>query len=488
MSDGFDPHAIATEAKLTKDFYYFARYAFMKQTGIKWTRNWHHDVICNALMRVFRGECKRLIINMPPRYSKTELAVVNFIAWCLANAPDCEFIHCSYSARLAANNTAKTRDIVTSDWYQRFFPKVKLDSSTSGKDHWRTTAGGVVYAAGSYGTITGFGAGKFLGPDIPYTFKGAMIIDDAHKADEAQSDVMRQNVLDWYAGTAKSRTNSPDTPIIVIMQRLHESDLAGWLLAGGSGEDWEHLVIPAVNDNDEALWPAKHTREDLRKMEAANSYVFAGQYLQLPAPLGGGIFKDSWWRYYRTAPLRFKRIVQSWDTAFKAKETNDPSSCTTWGETDDGYYLLDRFNKRMEFPELKRTAASLYLKWKPNAVLVEDKASGQSLIQEFRQPIDLDGQKVRLPIVAIKVDTDKVTRAFAASPMVESGQVFLPEVADWLPEYTQQLGTFPNAKHDDDVDSTTQALNYFHGTQGKRGLLDYMREQAQTQEQQKEAA
>lgn len=483
-----DHKDIGTKARLSEDFYFFSRFAFKHQTGIKWTRNWHHQTICDALMRVYRGECKRLIINIPPRYSKTELAVVNFIAWCLAKAPDCEFIHCSYSARLAANNTSRARDIVTSEWYQHYFPNVQLDSSTSGKDHWKTTCAGVVYASGSYGTITGFGAGKFLGPDVPYTFKGAIIIDDPHKADEGNSDVMRQNVIDWYGNTVKSRVNSPDTPIIVIMQRLHENDLSGFLLGGGSGEDWEHLNIPAVNDNDEALWPAKHDREALRKMETANAYVFAGQYMQRPSPLGGGIFKDGWWRYYRTPPAKFKRIIQSWDTGFKTKEQNDPSSCTTWGETDDGYYLLERFNKRMEFPELKRMAVSLFLKWNPNAVLVEDKASGQSLIQEFKHPVPHEGRNVRLPILAIKVDSDKVTRAFACTPLVESGQVFLPEAAEWLSDYTTQMGTFPNAAHDDDVDSTTQALNYFHGSQGKRGLFDYMREQAMAQEQQKEAA
>ena len=484
----FDAVWHATKAKLLNDFYFFCRYAFKKQTGQKWKRNWHHKTICDKLQAVYNGDITRLIINIPPRYSKTEIAVIMFIAWCLAKESDCEFIHASYSARLAASNSYKARNIVASDWYQQFFPNTKIAYGSNAKDDWRTTSGGVMYSTGAEGTITGYGAGK-MSRD---TFGGAIIIDDPHKAGEATSDTVRQSVLDWYDVTMKSRTNNPTTtPIIVIMQRLHESDLAGWLLGGGTGEAWDHLCIPAVNDNDEALWPEKHSREQLRALEKANAYVYAGQYGQRPAPLGGGIFKDEWWKYYNPAalPVKFKRIVQSWDTAFKDKQTNDPSSCTTWGETMDGdYLLLDRFNKRMQFPELRRMAVSLFLKWNPNSVLVEDKASGQSLIQDLKLPIEYEGKTYRLPIVPVKVDTDKASRAFAVTGLVESGMVKLPQHAAWLEEYTGQMGSFPNATHDDDVDSTTQALNYLHHTKSSKGLIEYYRQEVEKLQQQKEAA
>ena len=455
---------LAAQIEAREDLYFFARYMFRHRKGYKWKHNWHHRAICDALMRVFRGQTKRLIINIPPRYSKTELAVVNFIAWSLGHFPDAEFIHTSYSGTLAVNNSFLAKLIVQDEHYGQVFPAVQIRADSKGKNDWRTTAGGVVYATGAGGTITGFGAGK-MRPG----FGGAIIIDDPHKADEAHSDTVRGNVLDWFGNTLESRTNSPETPIILIMQRLHEEDLSGLLRAGGNGEDWEVLCIPAVNEQDEALWPFKHDRDTLRRMEQSNPYVFAGQYMQRPAPLGGGIFKNDWWKYFSLRP-QFRRIIQSWDTAFKTGSTDDYSVCTTWGEAELGYYLIDRFKEKVEFPDLKRMATSLYEQYKPNAVLVEDKASGQSLIQELKR-------QTRIPVVAIKVDSDKVSRAYAVTPLVESGRVFLPESAPWLPDFLANLGTFPNAAHDDDVDSVTQALNYLARGGGSTGLLDYYAEE-----------
>ena len=447
---------LARRAHATKSLYWFSRYGFLQQRGNKWMRNWHHDVITAKLEDVFHGRCRRLIINIPPRYSKTELAVVNFMAWALGQCPDSEFIHTSYSSRLAANNSFRCREMVRQPWYQALFPDVQLAQGSEAKDDWRTTDGGVIYATGSGGSITGYGAGKMR--DQP-KFGGAIIIDDPHKADEATSDTMRENVIEWFKNTIESRTNGPETPIIVIMQRLHEEDLAGWLLAGGNGETWEHLCIPAITDTDEALWPEKHSRAELERMSKSKPYEFAGQYLQRPAPLGGGIFKLEWWQYFDFAALPpVKRIVQSWDTAFKTKTANDYSVCTTWAECERGYYLLDVWKQKVEFPDLKRMVSMLAAKFKPNAVLVEDKASGQSLIQELRR-------ETKLPIVEVPVDTDKVARAVAVTPLIQGQRVYLPTAAPWAADYTNSLAAFPNAAHDDDVDSTTQALKYLsHGT------------------------
>lgn len=454
---------LARRAEARASLYWFSRYGFLQQRGNRWMRNWHHDVITAKLESVFHGRCRRLIINIPPRYSKTELAVVNFMAWALGQCPDSEFIHTSYSMRLAANNSYRCREMVRQPWYQALFPDVRLAPGSEAKDDWRTTDGGVIYATGSGGSITGYGAGKMR--EQP-RFGGAIVIDDPHKADEATSDTMRENVIDWFKNTIESRTNGPETPIIVIMQRLHEADLAGWLLGGGNGEEWEHLCIPAIGADDMALWPEKHDRAELERMSKSKPYEFAGQYMQRPAPLGGGIFKIDWWRYYGPAGLPpVQRIVQSWDTAFKTKTTNDFSVCTTWAECENGYYLLDVWKQRVEFPELKRVVTSLAAKFKPSAVLVEDKASGQSLIQEMQR-------ETKLPLLPIKVDVDKATRAFAVTPLIQAGRVFLPEGAPWVADYIASHAAFPNAAHDDDVDSTTQALNYLsHGGGGHKFIF-----------------
>lgn len=445
-----------------RDLLHFSRYMFKQKRGYKWIYNDHQRIICDALMKVFRGESKRLIINIPPRYSKTELAVVNFIAWCIGLVPDCEFIHASYSKTLAENNLSNTRDLITNEDYRGIFPDVELDKSSTAKGHWKTTKGGVAYASGNAGTITGFGAGK-----LRDGFGGAIIIDDPIKADEASSKLTRDGVIEFFQNTIESRCNNPETPIIVIMQRLHENDLSGWLLGGGNGEKWESVVLPVIKEDGSPLWPWKHSLAKLAVMEAKNRYVFAGQYMQRPAPLGGGIWKDDWWRYYRPEALPYvKRIIQTWDTAFKAKESSDYSVCFTIAECDNGYYFLDRFKKKVEFPELKRTAKSLGKLHDPTAVLVEDKASGQSLIQELKDD-------TLLPIVAIQKNIDKVSTANATTPIVESGRVFLPEGADWVPDFLMTMGQFPNGAHDDDNDAACQGLQYLAHGGGKTGLLDF---------------
>jgi predicted phage terminase large subunit-like protein len=463
---------VARKAEARSSLYWFARHGFFRQYRRSWLHNWHHQAICRRLESVFDGHTRRLIINIPPRYSKTALAVVNFMAWALGRAPDAEFIHASYAARLAANNSFLCRELVRADWYRDLFPEVVIVDDAGAKAEWRTTAGGIVYATGSGGTITGYGAGKKRAAP---GFGGAIIIDDPHKADEATSDVVRGNVIDWFRNTLESRVNSPETPIILIMQRLHEQDLAGWLLGGGNGEAWDHLCIPAIGGNGRALWPSTHSLADLRRMEKAKPYEFAGQYQQRPAPIGGGIFRTGWWRYYDPASLpQVRRIVQSWDTAFKTHAQNDYSVCTSWAECVDGnVYALDRWKAKVEYPELKRMAVALAARHRPHAILVEDKASGQSLIQELRR------NSAGLAIVPIKVDTDKIARAFAVTPLIESGRVLLPEGADWIADYVMAMGTFPNGAHDDDVDSTTQALGYLSRGGGAAGFLDFIRGEAE---------
>ena len=265
-----------------ESLWYYARYMFLATYGSKWQRAAHHKAVCQALERVYRGECRRLIINIPPRYSKTSL-VLSFITWSLGRHPDSQFILTSYSSRLAATNSWQAREAARSEAFQFVFPEIGIDDTSAAKDEWRTTAGGCVYATGAGGSITGYGAGV-----MRTGFGGAIIVDDPHKPDEARSEVARKNVLEWYQNTLQSRTNSPDTPIIIIMQRLHEDDLSGWLLAGGSGETWEHVNLPALQEDGTALWPEKHTAAELLRMQDASPYMFSGQYQQRPTPPEGG--------------------------------------------------------------------------------------------------------------------------------------------------------------------------------------------------------
>lgn len=268
----------------------YTRYMFRAVRGFDFVENWHHRAICDALTRVFLGETKRLIINIPPRYSKTELAITNFVSWAMGHCPDAEFIHASYSALLASNNAYNVRAMIQHEAYAALFSDVTLKYDSKAKNHWKTEDGGVMYAAGSDGTITGFGAGK-----LRDGFGGAFLIDDPHKAQEARrSDAKRKAIIQWFQGTVESRLNTPETPIIVIMQRLHEDDLTGWLLDGGNGEEWEHLCIPAIQPDGSALWPWKHDIHELRRLEKTKPFDFSGQYQQSPVPDGGGMFKVDW--------------------------------------------------------------------------------------------------------------------------------------------------------------------------------------------------
>jgi len=767
------PDEIAT---LRTDLLAFTCHMHQARKGSAFKRNRHQDEIATALERVVIGKTKRLIINVPPRSGKTELAVKNFIAWCMGNFPDCEFIHASYSKRLATTNTWETRAIMQHEAFAEIFGPVQFRQDSNAKDEFRTATGGIVYSTGADGTITGYGAGKMrdtfggcfpswqevetdhgpraiadlvsCGGDVKvwtfeqeknrralhkvtrfwrnpsndvirvvmsdgshfdctpdhevltrsgwvpaihlanalnlvnakasdvgnfcaaqspivgnlddafrmlwlripfsvrqslcdtfpslacfnltdhtntdpvcagdnagffaaieylnglfscdlragsalknwkcsvpqsvlhvvglcairevskpivggssvevsdlmpigaFTYKllchnmrdvfggniaidgktdahvafpvtrgfkksngacpsdlskvrdlvkpacssdifpvgvfyighvdetfclevggvhnfelshtgaivsNCIIIDDPHKAGEATSDTMRENVIDWFSTTMESRLNTRDTPIIVIMQRLHERDLSGWLLDGGNGEKWEHLNIPAVNADDLSFWPDQFSRDDLRRMEAANAYVYAGQYMQRPAPIGGGLFKDEWWRTYVEPPRIVWRAIYV-DTAQKTKEANDYTVLQCWGRSEDGQaVLLDQLRGKWEAPDLLTQARAFWNKHKAvtgrgtlRKMEVEDKVSGTGLIQTLKR----EG----IPVIALQRNIDKVTRAMDAAPMIESGNVLIPRDAPWLSSYLAEFTQFPNAAHDDQVDPTIDAI------------------------------
>ena len=449
-----------------EDFYFFSRYMFLARRNTSWRKNWHHKTVCDALNRVHRGELKRLIINIPPRYSKTELAVVNWIAWCMGLNPSCQFIHTSYATPLALNNSSNARDLTKHEEYAQIFPEFELSKASDSKGDWKTVQGGTVYATGSGGSITGFGAGN-----LDSGFGGAIIIDDPHKPSEVHSDTVRNGVIEWFQNTLESRVNSPETPIIVIMQRLHESDLAGWLIGGGNGEEWEVISIPVLDENDTPLWEAKHNKEKLDLMKAKNSYVFNSQYMQRPAPKGGDIIKGAWFKRYSVLP-RMKRIIITADTAQKTKQHNDYSVLLVAGlAVDGGVYLIDLIRGKWEAPELEQKVSDVWNKHKANGVqklYVEDKSSGTSLIQNIQR-------KKHIPISGVQVDTDKYTRVLGVQGYIESGYIYLPNDASWIDDFITECESFTatdSHKHDDQVDALVMAISELMG--GGVSMLDAM--------------
>lgn len=444
-----------TRRKLERDLVDFTAH-FFGVRGDSFIRNEHHTRISEALKAVERGEIRNLLINMPPRYGKTEMAVINWIAQTIARNPRAKFIHLSYSAELALDNSAKARDLIKSDAFQSLWP-VRIKSDSDSKAKWYTEQGGGVYATMAGGAVTGFGAGLTNAEDDG-TFGGAIIIDDPMKADDARSEVIRTQINDRLNNTIKSRRNSRNTPIVIIMQRLHEDDMSGFVLANGMGEEFHHLNLKALQDDGTALWPMKHTVEELRAMEAHDRYTFASQYQQNPVPAEGAVYKLAWFARHHRLPEPEPKgprtmIVHSWDTAYKADQHNDPSCCTVWHVTPTLYYLAEVHHGRWEYPELRKKAFDLAEAQKPNAILIEDKASGQVLIQEFRRASSH-------PVVAIEPDRDKETRARTEASTAAAGRVSLPYEAPWLLSFENEITTFPYGKHDDMVDSTSQFLRY----------------------------
>ncbi len=396
----------------------------------------HQRRIAAHLEAVGRGDLLRLIVVMPPRHGKSTLASEHFPAWYLGRNPDRRIIACSHTAGLAYRFSRLARNKLLAPGWP--FPGVALASDLAAVQSWDLAArcGGYV-AAGVGGAITGHGADLLL------------VDDPAKSAEEAASATYRDRAWEWWTGTATTRLE-PGGAAVVIGTRWHEDDLIGRLLQSGR---WTVLHLPALADDDQPLWPERYGVAALERIRAeVGSRNWEAQYQGRPAPAEGAILKREWWGWYRAgeAPV-FSRTVQAWDTAYKAGRSNDWSVCTTWGEAVNGYYLLDRYRARVEFPDLKRAAVAQYEKWTPETVLVEDAASGQSLVQELQAG-------TRLPVVAVRVDRDKIARVNAISPKVEAGKVFLPVDAPWRDEFVEECAAFPFGAHDDQVDSMTLAL------------------------------
>ena len=409
----------------------------------------HHELIVSRLEAVERGEISRLMIFLPPRHGKSLLASTIFPAWVLGRNPERHLIFATYGQELSDDFGRRVRNLIADPLHRAIFPGCSLSEDSSAAHRFNTVRGGAYFAVGRGGPITGRGA-------------HVLIIDDPLKDyAEASSETVRRALYDWYASVAYTRL-APNGAIVLVQTRWHQDDLAGRLLANNFGDDWEVLSLPAIAEHDEsfrregeALWPRRFGLVELEKIRSAvGGRAWASLYQQQPAAAEGAIFKRHWWQFYRppvSAP--FTQIVQSWDCAYKKGAENDFSACTTWGATSNGYYLLYLWKDKVEFPELRRVLGSLAEHWNPTAILVEDRASGQSLIQELKS-------SSVLPVIPVKVDSDKVARAQAVTPLLEAGKLFLPDGASWVGDFIDELAAFPNGGHDDCVDSTTQALNF----------------------------
>lgn len=443
---------------------HFTRYFFKEREVNKFILGNHHAIICETLDKVFSGEIKRLVINVPPGYTKTELAVIHFIARGLAINPRAKFIHTSYSDSLVKLNSAKTKELVFGEAFQELWP-MTLRQDIQSKKEWYNNYGGGLYVAPSGGAITGFRAGR-----MEEGFTGALIVDDPLNTDDAFSDVTKSQMNRRFTSVYRSRLAHQDVPQIVIMQRVAPDDCTAFLLNGGTGEKWHHLNLPIEIGKEEPevfshaipieyeledgpLWEAKHTIEQIEELKSER-FTFAAQYMQAPIALGGNLIDLTKASRYKNVPFRNEsdKLTLSFDTANKDNELNDNSVCEVWLSKPDGKkYLLDVWCDKVKFPMLKKVAADLITKWSPNEILIEDKASGQQLIQELQEAGVSN-------IIAIDPGREsKVMRMANEVTPIDNGFVWLPESAPWLFDFEQECKKFPAGKKDR-VDAMSQFL------------------------------
>lgn len=427
--------------------------------------NWHIDLIAEYLSAAEKGEIQRLIINMPPRCLKSIAVSVAWPAWLIGRSPKRRIIAASYAASLSIKHSIDCRLVMQSQWYKDIFPKLTLSNEQNEKSKFMTTQRGFRMATSVGGSVTGEG-GHYL------------IVDDPINPTQAQSTTTRKQVNQWFDQTFSTRLNHKSSGVIVVvMQRLHQDDLTGHLLKRGG---WEHLCLPMValkhaiydfgaiykeRHVGELLHPARDGQGEIDRLRSdIGSTAFAAQFQQQPLPDDGGMVRPWWFGRYKEAPQHPEQIVQSWDTAIKTGKQHDASVCLTFAQKEGKSYLLDAKALRVEYPDLKKQLAMLADYWKPNAILIEDKASGQQLLQDAKR-------ESTLPVIAIKPKQDKVTRFAAVSAMIEAGRVVLPEYAPWLNDFEEQLLAFPYGNHDDFVDSLTQYLDWLRLSNGGKAWI-----------------
>lgn len=418
----------------------------------------HHKEMADAFERVANGEIKRLIINMPPRHTKSEFASYLLPAWFLGKFPKKKIIETAHTAELAVGFGRKVRNLVDSDVYKSIFPGVGLQSDSKAAGRWATNQGGDYFAIGVGGAVTGKGA------DI-------LIIDDPHSEQEATLAENNPEVYDktheWYTSGPRQRLQ-PGGAIIIVMTRWSKKDLTGQVLKSAlqrSGEEWEVIEFPAILPDGLPLWPEFWSFKELEALrnELPNGKWMA-QYMQQPTSDVSAIIKREWWKHWEhDDPPYCEFTIQSWDTAFLKTQRSDYCACTTWGvfynDNTRGVavpniILLNSFKQRMEFPELKAVAQEHYKEWDPDCLIVEAKASGAPLVFELR------AMGIPVQEYTPSKGNDKIARLNAVADMFASGRVWVPNTS-WAEELVEEVASFPSGEHDDLVDSMTQALLRF---------------------------
>ena len=432
--------------------------AFVHKVWPSFINGAHHVRMAQAFEKVARGECKRLIINMPPRHTKSEFASYLLPAWFLGNFPHKKVIQTSHTAELAVGFGRKVRNLVDSDLYKSVFPDTHLQSDSKAAGRWNTSKGGDYFAIGIGGAVTGKGA------DI-------LIIDDPHSEQEAALAEINPEIYDktyeWYTSGPRQRLQ-PGGSIIIVMTRWSKKDLTGQVIKSAAqrdGDEWTVIEFPAILPSGNPLWPEFWSVKELEALrnELPNQKWMA-QYMQQPTSDSSAIIKREWWQEWEEDhPPYCEFTLQSWDTAFEKHNRADYSACTTWGvfykEDAAGIMqaniiLLNAFRKRMEFPELKRKALEEYREWEPDSIIIEKKATGAPLIYEMRS-MGIPAQEF-----TPGKGNDKISRLNAVSDIFASGRVWVPNTR-WAEEVVDEVASFPGGEHDDYVDSVSLAMSRF---------------------------
>ncbi|WP_265031525.1 phage terminase large subunit [Wolbachia endosymbiont (group A) of Tiphia femorata] len=467
--------------------------------GCEYNNYRYIKVIADRLEAASAGEVKRIIFNMPPRSMKSMCVSVAWPAWILGNQPTARIIVASYSRLLSEKHSLDTRCVMQSSWYRALFPEVELSKDQNTKYKFQTVQRGYRIATSVGGTLTGEG-GDFI------------IVDDPLSSAQALSETFRKRATNWFDQTLVTRLNNRRKGVIVlVMHRLHQEDLTGHLLSKPKNI-WHHICLPIIAENREIIYSIKKPappvpviqvtinerigwlynkpasriaparilysreegqllyfldggKEEVEMIKAElGSYAFAAQYQQNPLPLSSGIIKREWLKRYRNFSDSLSYVTQSWDTAVSTRNTSNFSVCTTWTKVGNKFYLLDVYRAKLEYPKLKEQVLSLAARWAPHAILIEAKTSGQQLIQDLKA-------SSHLPIIEIVPHDDKLTRFYQIVPIIESGKVFLPHQAVWLNDFEYEILMFPETRHDDQVDSTVQYLQWVRDSSSRVAAL-----------------
>ncbi|MGC6367359.1 MAG: phage terminase large subunit [Candidatus Marinamargulisbacteria bacterium] len=441
---------------------------FTLYTKPNYTVQWYHQVLCEKLDRLAKGEIKRLIVAMPPQHGKSELVSRRFPAFLLGQNPNIKIAGASYNHTFAAKFNRDTQRIIDDTTYRSLFPDTTISGKfqqTSAKGNWvrNTDMVEVVNHEGSYMSV-GVGGG-LTGNQVDVA-----IIDDPFKDhEEAYSDVIREKVWNWYTTVLETRLHN-NSRILITMTRWHEDDLVGRLLklidAGDIKEEWETVIFPAIKENDddtndprkigEALWEERHSLESLLTRRAKSERHFQSLYQQHPTPPEGNIFQRAWINYYKVLPDKMDQVIQSWDMAFKGNNESDFVAGFVLARKGASFYVVHRIKEKMDFPTTLEAVNSMTRRFpKAKTKLVEDKANGPAIIASLKDKIS--------GLIAVNPGTDsKASRAHAVSFLFEAGNVYFPDPGtfNWVDDLIEELVSFPNGTHDDQVDALCQGLRY----------------------------